>query len=428
MEMSPSDNLRRPGPRFQLDRCTMHSTNSRRNRSIRLSVELLETRHVLSTTFDLGVAADFNAFVFADMTAATSDTEGRVAVGHDATFYAYGIGDKLPNSNGTRNDLIVGHDLTYTYGQVFNGNIVYGDTGALNSVGTPNGTARQQSGVIDFAAAQASLTTMSNVLGAEAPNGVTTVRHSNLTLRGTNTTLDIFTVSAAQLAGAKNLCIIVPRDATVIVNVPDNSISIEQLGFRLRGTGCEHVLWNFPQATDLTISGVGLKGSFLAPNAAMSLNNGQIDGTVVVNSFNGTGELHLCRSEVRVVIPDPAGLQGVVFVDVNQNDQRDDPAIEVGLDGADVILTGIDSLGRHISRDALSLNGGTFVFDRLWPGTYTVTVVPPQKYQASAELGIPGSVNGTPMGAAAVNQVTLIVLGEGQTGVDYLFPLEPPPK
>src|SRR5262245_22510691 len=201
----------------------MHPNIARRSRGVQLLAELLEARDVPSATYDLGVAADFNAFVFGDMNALTSDTEGRVAVGHDATFYAYGIGDKLPNSHGTRDDLIVGHDLTYTYGQVFSGNIAYGNTATLNSIGTPNGTVRQEAGVVDFAAAQAALTTMSNVLGAEAPNGITTVRHNNLTLRGTNTTLDFFTVTAAQLGNAKNICVIVPRDATVVINVPDGS-------------------------------------------------------------------------------------------------------------------------------------------------------------------------------------------------------------
>src|SRR5262245_34087927 len=181
METSPLGNSAQRCPRSNLDPCMMHTTKPRR---VLLWAELLEQRDVLSTTYDLGIAADFNAFVFNEMNASTSDIEGRVAVGHDAMFYAYGIGDKLPNSNGTRDDLIVGHDLTYTYGQVFYGNIVYGNAATLNSIGTPNGTDRQQAGVIDFAAAQTSLTTLSNVLGAEAPNGVTRLRRSNLTLRG----------------------------------------------------------------------------------------------------------------------------------------------------------------------------------------------------------------------------------------------------
>ena len=394
-------------------------------RRVRLFAETLESRDVPSTSYDLGIAADFNAFIFGDMNVRTSDIEGRIAVGNDASFYAYGIGDKLPNSHGTRDDLIVGHDLSYQYGQVFYGNIVYGDTANLDGVGTPNGSVRQQAGVIDFAAAQTSLTTMSNVLGAEDPNGYTGYAHGSLGLRGFNHTLDIFTLTADQLANAKRITIIVPHGADVIINVPDTSVSIQDLGLRLRGVGCEHLLWNFPQATDLTISGVGLRGSFLAPNAAFAFNNGQIQGTVIAASMSGNGELHPCTSQVRVVIPDPASLQGLVFIDEDSNDQRGDPAIEVGFDGAEVTLNGIDSLGRHVQRDGLTDNGGIFDFENLWPGTYTVTVIPPQKYQGSSENGIPGTVSGNPTGLPAVNQVKLIVIGEGQVGIDYLLPLEP---
>ena len=45
---------------------------------------------------------------------------------------------------------IVGHDLHFKYGQVFNGNIVYGNNANLESIGIPNGTASKQSGVVNF--------------------------------------------------------------------------------------------------------------------------------------------------------------------------------------------------------------------------------------------------------------------------------------
>ena len=118
------------------------------------------------------------------MTAMNSDAEGRVAVGGHGTFSAYGIGDKLP-PDAARDDLIVGGDLDFTNGQVFGGNIVYGGAGRLAGVGTPHGTVRQQADVLPFAAIQQDLADKSAAWGAEAPNGRTTVRYSNLNLRGT---------------------------------------------------------------------------------------------------------------------------------------------------------------------------------------------------------------------------------------------------
>lgn len=391
----------------------------------RLEIEVLEARDVPATTYDLGVARDFNAFFFESMNASTSDVEGRVAVGGDATFYAYGIGDKLPNSHGTRDDLIVGDDLDYTYGQVFGGNIVYGNTADLNSIGIPNGTARKATGVVDFAAAETALTTLSNVLGAEAPNGGTRLSRSNLNLRGVNPTLDIFSITANQLAAAKSINVFVPFGATVVINVYGDDVAIENLGLRLRSVECENVLWNFPEADNLTISGVGLKGAMLAPTAHIDFNNGQIQGTVIANSMTGNGQFNLCPSEVRITIPDPATLRGTVFLDEDVDNRRGDPNVEVGYNGAEVVLTGRDVLGRRVNRSTVSQNEGQFNFGPLWPGNYSVRVIPPQKYEMSALQGIPGNVDGTPSGVGVVNQVRFIMLGEGQDGVEYLLPLEP---
>jgi choice-of-anchor A domain-containing protein len=395
-------------------------------RRVRLAVESLQSRET-PATFDLGAAADFNAFFFDTIDAYTSDAEGRVAVGGDARFYAYGIGDRLPNSHGQRDDLIVGNDLEFTYGQVFHGNIVYGDDAVLTGVGIPNGDDRQQAGVIDFAAARTSLETMSAVLGAEAPNGGTRFSRGNLNLRGTHLQLDIFTITPEQLASARSINVFTPAGSTVVINVPGDVVSLQNLGLRLRGVDCSRLLWNFYEADELTISGVGLQGSVLAPDAALAFNNGQIRGTVIAESMTGNGQFNLCPSQISIVIPEPASLQGLVFIDQNGDNRRGDPSLEEGFDGAEVFLTGFDSLGRRINRTYLTDGGGQFHFGLLWPGAYNVRVLPPQKYENSEQLGIPGTVDGTPIGTGVVNQVRGIALGEGQSGIDYMLPLLPVP-
>ena len=398
----------------------------RRDRNSRLLLESLETRAV-PATYDLGIAADFNLFAFENVNAYTSDIEGRVAVGGDASFYAYGIGDKLPNSMGTRDDLIVGNDLDFTYGQVYFGNIVYGDEGDLNSIGTPNGRVRQQANVIDFAAAETALGEMSTVLGAESPNGRFRFNHSNLNLRGIHPELNLFTIAPEHLAAAKSIHVLVPYGSTVVINVPGQAVSIQNLGLHLRGVGCSELLWNFYEAEELTLSGVGIKGSILAPEASLSFNNGSIKGTTVVESMTGNGQFNLCPSEVRIEIPEYANLRGLVFIDVDGDNQRGDPIVEGGYDTGEVILNGIDSLGRRLNRTFFTVNGGTFEFDRLWPGTYSVKIIPPQKYEQSQLLGIPGTVEGIPIGMGVVNQVRFIAFGEGEEGLDYLLPLLPEP-
>lgn len=392
-------------------------------RRTRLRTEPLEARDVPSA-YDLGDAAAFNALFFADMTAMNSDVEGRVGVAGNGSFTSYGIGDRLLPDR-TRDDLIVGGDLVYTNGQVFNGNAVYGGTGDLKGLGTPNGSVRQEADVLGFAAVEQDLTAKSASWGAEAPNGLTTVRYSNLNLRGTHPQLDIFTVTPAQLAAAKTVCLIIPFAATALINVPGDQASIRDLGLKLRGADAGRVLWNFYEADQLTVSGVGLKGSVLAPSAHLDFNNGTITGTVVTRSMAGNGQFNLASVNIRIEFPRTASLAGQVFIDDNGNSAVD-PA-ESGLEVADVVLTGRDSLGRSISVDNLTGTNGHFVFGPLMPGNYTVRVVPPQRYADSAQDGVPGTVAGSPVGVGDVNRVRSIVLGDGDDGIDYLLPLQPTP-
>jgi choice-of-anchor A domain-containing protein len=390
----------------------------------RLTVEALEARDVPSA-YDLGDAAQFNALFFTEMIASNSDAEGRIAVGWHADIRNYGIGEKLLPDN-TRDDLIVGADLEFFNGQVFNGNIVYGGIGHLQSVGTPFGSTRQQANVLPFATIQQDLTTKSLSWGGEAPDGHTTTKYSNLNLRGMSPDLDIFTVTAAQLAAAKTICLIVPFGATVLINVPDPAASIQNLGFKLRGADAGHILWNFPNATQLTVSGVGLKGSVLAPMAHLDFNNGTITGAVIADTMAGNGQFNLTPINIHIQIRRDASVSGEVFVDDDANDNLDFG--ESGYPGAEVDLTGTDYLGRPVSLSTMSLFDGTYAFGPISPGTYTVQVVLPQAYSSTNENGIPGTVGGFPMGTGDVNKVKSIVLGDGDAGLDYQLPLVPNPN
>ena len=80
----------------------------------------------LSPSIDLGIASDYNLFVLKDIVQPSSDTEGKAAIGRDASFSNYSVGYKLPPSGGTEDVLIVGRKLTFTSGAVFGGNVVYG--------------------------------------------------------------------------------------------------------------------------------------------------------------------------------------------------------------------------------------------------------------------------------------------------------------
>ncbi|MDZ7764617.1 MAG: choice-of-anchor A family protein [Melioribacteraceae bacterium] len=94
----------------------------------------------------------------------SSDTEGRVAVGRDASFANYSVGALLqPNSGDV---LVVGRNLNFSTGAVYNGNVVYGNNSNLDSnytaVSITGGTLRKDY-PIDFAAARTYLQRLSQI-------------------------------------------------------------------------------------------------------------------------------------------------------------------------------------------------------------------------------------------------------------------------
>jgi choice-of-anchor A domain-containing protein len=388
----------------------------------RFRLDRLPGRDVPSAT-DLGAATDFNAFLFDDLMVSNSDIEGRVAVGDHATLQNYGLGTKLPSSAGTRDDLNTGGDLDFTNGQVYFGNIVHGGAGDLKSVGTPNGTVRQQAGVLDFAAIEQDLTAKSAAWGDLAATGTTKFRYGRLMVRGTDPALNVFTVTSGQLVSANSLTITAPAGATVLLNVPGAHPEGHHFGLRLRGPDAGHILWNFPDAESVEFSGVGLKGSMLAPAAAFAFNNGEIHGTVIADSFTGTGELHIARSQIDIEPQVLGSLRGLVFLDLDQNGVLD--VTDEVYDGAEVHLTGTNALGQSIDLVRESGPDGRFFYGDLAAGDYRLHVTPPQKYESNPKPGIPGTIAGTAVGTAVLNGIDDIALGAGADGINFLLVLGP---
>ncbi len=269
-------------------------------------LEPLEDRTLLSGMGDaLGVAGAFNVFVLGQATQSYTDSEGRVAAGGDVSLTGYGIGSTLPNSAGQRDDLIVGGRLTYNQGQVFNGNVVYSSTAVLQNVGLPNGTARQGAPV-DFAAAQTQLDALAAAYAGLATNGTATDTYGTIGLSGADPALDVFSLSAGELASANGLNITAPAGATVLVNVSGTAAQMQYFGMTVSGTDLQHVLFNFPDATTLALAGISVQGSVLAPGAAVTFNNGNLEGTLVGGSLTGSGEFHNFPTLAQIPIQTPA--------------------------------------------------------------------------------------------------------------------------
>jgi choice-of-anchor A domain-containing protein len=234
------------------------------------------------------VLDNVNVIALNDATADGADVEGRMYVAHDAYFPSYAIGTHM-TPDPTRADLVVGNDLYFGGGSVANGKVSYAGVLELGAASTLGGYHNEA--IVDFTAVEAEMTSDSAALAALAPNG-TVSTGLEVFFTGTDPTLNVFEVQALDLANMTSMTISAPASSTVLVNIRGESVSLHDFGFALVGIVREHILYNLPDATSLSMSGVGIQGSLLAPYVDLTFANGHIDGQLVVKNFSGSGESH----------------------------------------------------------------------------------------------------------------------------------------
>jgi choice-of-anchor A domain-containing protein len=249
----------------------------------------------------MGLANGFNVFMLESMTQTNTDVEGKLAVGTHANLSNYSVGFNLTGS-GT-DVLVVGGNLTFAGGTVHHGNVAHGGTATLTNFSIPNGSTRRAT-PINFTTEGNTLKSRSTHFAGLPINGTTEVAGSKaITLRGSHAGLNVFNVTAADLAQATQLSFAVPATSSVIVNVTGSSATMQFFGFQLNGADKRKVLYNFAQATVLTMQGIGIEGSVLAPKAAVRFDNGQINGSLIGKSLNGTGQSNLSLFQGCLPIP-----------------------------------------------------------------------------------------------------------------------------
>ncbi|MCW1916070.1 choice-of-anchor A family protein [Luteolibacter sp. GHJ8] len=247
----------------------------------------------------LSVASNYNVYVLGTMNESNTDAEGRVAVAGNATLNGYGVGSSFSSSpSSAGNSLVVGGNLVMN-GEVQYGNLVHGGT-LSGGFGVPRGSITHGSAV-DFNTTNSYLLNASSYWGGLASTGNTAVQAwGGIYLSGSNSDLNIFTLSGAALASTNTLAIDAPSGSTVLVNVTGDYSRMFQMGFSFwdinndgRGTvSRQNVIYNFVDATSLDLGGVGIQGSILAPRATVNFNNGNIDGNLIAGNLFGSGEAH----------------------------------------------------------------------------------------------------------------------------------------
>ncbi len=285
----------------------------------RLSIlAILLTAPFLSTVWadqlTLGAATGYNVFVFNNFTEYNTDAQGSMAVGGNfaPSNGSFTIAGGLSNGSGVY-DLVVGGNFTMTGnsmggGDVYvGGNMTWNDPTlphnayvagnfSNNSGGSTGGTIyyggtysssdtlshEKEAGSsmpapISFSSAQTSLDSLSTTLASETANGTVTSAYGTYTLTGTNSSLNIFNLTASSYSGA-TINISAPAGSTVVVNVPGSAASFSGGSINLTGVSEDDVIFNFGSATALSVGSIAFDGSILAPYANFTGNYGQIDG------------------------------------------------------------------------------------------------------------------------------------------------------
>lgn len=291
------------------------------NESASLTIHtIINTEDLLANSRSLGIASDFNLFVLEDLRQPSSDTEGKAAIGRDAELSYYSVGDKLAKCDSTEDVLIVGRKLTFHSGAVLNGNVVYGKFIDAPENLAIDGTIRQDS-VIDFNAAANELKALSATLAAYDTNGTVELMWGGIFLTGTNPLFNVFEVNLNDLSAANDFQIDVPDGAVVLVNFIGDSASWGG-GLTVLGTDISNVLYNFPSALKLTIEGINVTGSILAPNTEVNFVSGVQNGQMIAKSVTGTGQFNNVKFLGN--IPDPVIVNVAGIVSLDQIDSSSD--------------------------------------------------------------------------------------------------------
>ena len=252
-----------------------------------------------------GVAAPYSVLIVGagNYVSQNTDVRASLAVGGNATLTNYFVaesvvGDLTAAVNPAA--LVVGGLLTASNGSVGKsggttshyGTIYTNTTPVLSNFDAKGGTVAKS--VLDFNAAATYYTSLSSSLGALAATGTVTHTNSTLTFTGAQTDINIFTIDAATLAATNRVTVSVPSGSATLINVTGSAATLQNGSVSETGAAATTVLYNFYQATSLTLPGsMNPRGSLLAPYAAVTGGYGQVDGQLVAASYNANLEFEL---------------------------------------------------------------------------------------------------------------------------------------
>ncbi len=266
----------------------------------------------------LGNAADNNVLVRRTAALAGMKSGGRLSVGGNVSGANWQAGLDLP-SLPNRIDAAFNGNVTSASGHAPNGSISVAGrvTGSLQAAGSVR-TETTPSIKVDMGWADDA----SSAWAESAPTAAVVVSDAssnNKTLRfeGQNAQVNIFSLTATQLASARKTQLRIPNGSLAIINVTGNSFlstgsndgtlwdGAAYTAYSANSTSAvaeayrTHVVWNFPTANTIDVGGFTLEGTMLAPKASVSTSGSRINGSMFVDTMASAGTTSAYSSVLR---------------------------------------------------------------------------------------------------------------------------------
>lgn len=253
-----------------------------------------------------GLIGGANLFTSGNYFARSSDVEGAMLVGGTLDVSSYAINQNNKDAyatNGNGYALVVGGDLKFSNGQINNGLYYVGGNTSLTSAGTP-GSTQTADLPLSFTAVAATAKAQSTALSKLVETGTSVAQDHKMTLTGSGSGVQVFKLTNTELANINDFVIDnVAAGSTVVIDVSGTSASFISWGVELNRFASYNVVYNFADATNLVVQGVGMYGTLLAPNAAVTGAYGQINGNVIVSEWNSSVQINSNHYFVATDIP-----------------------------------------------------------------------------------------------------------------------------
>ncbi|MDQ8023690.1 MAG: choice-of-anchor A family protein [Moraxellaceae bacterium] len=254
---------------------------------------------------DLGVAGQFNAFVFNDFTTtapygAGTDAQGAVAAGGNLTLngpWSVGLKDTF-SSGGKEYAVVTGGSLNWNTSGTLYGNAYVGGGSSLGGGVTflNGGQVLNGSSPVNFAQAQTYLTNLSTSVAGWANTGSVAYNGSGIQLTGSGGALEVFNIDGSKLGPADHFVLSgVGSSAQIVINVlGSGSYTLDNMDSSLFDSS--RTLFNFVDAVGLYMTGTSPHFSILAPDATITGQWGHVEGTVVAKNWNAQTQLNMPSS------------------------------------------------------------------------------------------------------------------------------------